>query len=276
MPVVPKAWTSGLETVEGTDPGFFVKHGYALINLDIRGCYMSEGSGQYFGTQEAEDDYDVIEWLAAQDWCNSRVAMTGNSWLGIVQWFAGAEQPPHIAALAPLEGWSDMYRDEYVIGGIANLPGFRFNNSYSDTELMEDVIANCLAHPLLDEYWEDKVAKVEKITVPIYITASWSSGIHTQGTIKAWRNVSSKDKWLRLHNTQEWRDMYIEEHSLDMLKFFDYYMKDKKNGWEKTPRIKISVLDPGGTNIVERVEEEFSPCAAGTHRALSGCVQRLS
>lgn len=257
VPGVPKEWTSSLETFEGTDPGFFVNHGYAVINLDIRGCYMSEGKGQYFGTQEAEDDYDTIEWLAVQDWCNGRVSMTGNSWLGIVQWFAGAEQPPHLTCLAPWEGWSDMYRDEYVVGGIPDLGGFRFKNSFSDTELMEDVVANCLAHPLFDEYWEDKVAQFDKITVPMYVTASWTSGIHCQGTLTGWRKAASKDKWIRVHNTQEWRDMYIEEHSLDMLKFFDYYMKDKKNGWEKTPKIKISVLDPEGTDTVDRVEKEF-------------------
>jgi predicted acyl esterase len=256
-PGVPKSWVSGLQTFEGTDPGFFVKNGYAVVNLDIRGCYMSEGSGQYFGTQEAIDDYDTIEWLAAQDWNNGHVAMTGNSWLGIDQWFAAAEQPPHLTVIAPWEGWSDMYRDEYMIGGIADIGGFRYDNSFSDTELMEDVVANALAHPFIDEYWEDKAARLDKITVPMYVTASWTSGIHCSGTLNAWRNVASKDKWIRIHNTQEWRDMYNEEHSLDMLKFFDYYMKDQKNGWEKTPKIKVSVLDPGGTDIVERVENEF-------------------
>jgi len=255
VPGVPKEWTSGLESFESTDPGFFVNNSYAVINLDIRGCYMSEGKGQYFGTQEAEDDYDVIEWLAAQDWCNGCVTMTGNSWLGINQWFAGAEQPPHLTCLAPWEGWSDMFRDEYMIGGIPDLPGFRFKNSFSDTELMEDVIANCLTHPLFDEYWEDKAAKLEDITVPMYTTASWTSGIHCQGTLMAWRKISSKDKWLRIHNTQEWSDTY--RNADDMLKFFDHYMKGKDNGWEETPRVRMSVLDPGGEDIVERIEEDF-------------------
>jgi predicted acyl esterase len=257
VPGVPKAWTSGLESFEATDPGFFVNNGYAIVNLDIRGCYMSGGKGQYFGTQEAEDDYDVIEWLAAQDWCNGCVSMTGNSWLGINQWYAAAEQPPHLTCIAPWEGWCDMYRDEYMQGGICNYPGFRFNNSYSDTELMEDVVANCLAHPLFDEYWEDKAAKLKNIRIPVYVTASWTSQIHTRGTLMGWRSISSKEKWLRMHNTQEWADTYRAKNSAEMLQFFDHYMKGIDNGWEATPKIRVSVLDPGGNDIVERAEESF-------------------
>ena len=254
---VPQSWTSGLETFEGSDPGFFAAHGYAVCNLDIRGCYMSQGDGQYFGTQEAEDDHDVIEWLAAQSWCTGRVAMTGNSWLGICQWFAAAEQPEHLTCFAPWEGWSDMYRDEYMVGGIPDYSGFRYKNSFSDTGMMEDVVANMLAHPLLDEYWEDKAAALKNITIPAYIAASYTSPIHSAGTLRGYRDIASENKWLRIHNTQEWQDSYRRSHEEDLLKFFDHFMKNIDNGWENTPKVRLSVLDPGGRDIVERPENEF-------------------
>ncbi len=257
VPGVRKADTSGLNSFESTDPGFFVPNGYAVVNLDMRGAYMSEGDNPYFGSIEAQDDYDVIEWLAAQEWCNGAVTMTGNSWLGINQWFAGAVRPPHLACLAPWEGWHDMYRDEYMVGGIANLPGFRYNNVYNDRYMMEDVVTNCVQHPLFDAYWEDKKAKAELINVPMYATASWTSNVHCQGTLNAWRKVPVAEKWLRIHNTQEWGDTYNPKNSADMLKFFDHYMKGIDNGWEKTPKVRISVLDPGGKDIVEREEKEF-------------------
>ena len=255
-PGVPAELTSGLETFEGTDPGYFVANGYAVCNLDIRGCYMSGGDNPYFGQQEARDDYDVIEWLAAQPWSNGRVTMTGNSWLGIVQWFAGAMQPPHLTCLAPWEGWSDMYRDEYMVGGIANYSGFRFDNTYSDTAMMEDTVANCAAHPLFDEFWKQKAAEVEKITVPVYVTASYSSPVHCRGTLAAWRRLKG-DKWLRIHNLQEWGD--TARRKADLLQFLDYFMKDEKdNGFDQIPHVRISVLDPGkGEDIVERPEENF-------------------
>ena len=257
VPGVKCSMTSGLNSFESTDPGFFVPNGYAVVNLDIRGAYMSEGKNHYFGVQEAQDDYDVIEWLAGQPWCNGRVTMTGNSWLGIDQWFAGAECPPHLACLAPWEGWHDMYRDEYMVGGIPNYPGFRFNNVYRDNGEMEDVIQMCLNHPLFDEYWDDKQAKAEKINVPVYATASWTSPVHTQGTLLAWRKLGTEKKWLRVHNAQEWGDTYNPVNEADMLKFFDFYMKDKDNGWEETPKVRLSVLDNAGEDIVGRIEADF-------------------
>jgi len=35
--------------------------------------------------------------------------MAGNSWLAISQWFIAAEQPPHLAAIAPWEGFTDHF-----------------------------------------------------------------------------------------------------------------------------------------------------------------------
>lgn len=33
------------------------------------------------GSQEGRDGYDVVEWVAAQDWCSGKTGMAGNSWL---------------------------------------------------------------------------------------------------------------------------------------------------------------------------------------------------
>ena len=59
----------------------FVPHGYAVVNADARGLWDSEGDAVWNSTQEGRDGYDLIEWIAKQDWCNGRVTMAGNSWL---------------------------------------------------------------------------------------------------------------------------------------------------------------------------------------------------
>jgi hypothetical protein len=46
------------------------------------------------GSQDAEDNYDVIEAVARMDWCNGSVGMAGNSALAISQWFMAALNPP--------------------------------------------------------------------------------------------------------------------------------------------------------------------------------------
>ena len=45
----------------------------------------------------------------------------------------------------------------------------------------------------------------------------------------------------------------------DLKRFFDCYLKGVENDWKKTPRVRMSVLDPGGEDIVHRPENEFPP-----------------
>lgn len=62
-----------------------------------------------------------------------------------------------------------------------------------------------------------------------------------------------------MHNTQEWPDFYAPENSAELLRFFDRYLKDADNGWENTPRVRISVLDPGHLDEVGRSADTFPP-----------------
>lgn len=89
---------SGLMKFEGPDPAFWCAHGYAVCNPDPRGSFNSEGDIRVWSRQEGEDYHDLIEWLGVQGWCNGKVGTSGNSYLAISQWFAAAEQPPHLAA----------------------------------------------------------------------------------------------------------------------------------------------------------------------------------
>ena len=93
-------YSCGFDTFEGPEPDYWVSNGYILAVVDSRGSTNSEGDLLQLGNQEGLDIYDTIEFLAAQDWCNGKVGMTGNSWLAIYQYFAAALQPSHLAAIA--------------------------------------------------------------------------------------------------------------------------------------------------------------------------------
>ena len=103
----------------------------------------------------------------------------------------------------------------------------------------------------------DTLKKVENIDIPAYVVASYTNSVHTHGTFAGYRRMASKEKWLRVHNTQEWYDYYTPENVEDLRRFFDHYLKGIDNGWEKTPRVRLSVLNPGGKDIVGRPENEF-------------------
>lgn len=266
---VPLSATSGLEKFEGPDPAYWVAHGYAIVNPDKRGAYMSEGNLLYWGHEDALDGCDVIEWIASQPWSNGKVGMSGNSWLTVSQWFIAAERPEHLVAIAPWEGFCDHYRESGTRGGI---PAPEFPEMIAETfasahGMLEDQPRMIVERPFMSDYWEDKAARVENIEIPAYVVASYTNSVHTHGSFAGFRRMASKEKWLRVHNTSEWFDYYTPENVEDLRRFFDHYLKGIDNGWEQTPRVRLSVLNPGGTDIVGRTEEEF-PLARTQYRKL--------
>ena len=259
---VPKNATSGLQKFEGPDPAYWVSHGYAVINPDVRGAYNSEGIVLFFGSDYGRDGADIVEWAADQQWCSGKVGMSGNSWLAISQWFVAAEQPEHLAAIAPWEGLNDCYREVATRGGVMMPEFIKFlTDSFASTPKggVEDCVTIMNETPLMNDYWRDKAADLESIVTPAYIAASYTNPIHTNGSIEGWKRISSENKWLRIHNTGEWDDYYNPEHVEDLRKFFDRYLMDKDNGWENTPKVRMSVLNPGGKDIVDRPEDSFPP-----------------
>ncbi len=256
---IPTGTLSGYQKFEAVDPAYWCNHGYAVLNVDSRGINSSEGNACYFGPQDAADGYDIVEWTAGRDWCSGAVTMAGNSWLGINQWYVASAQPPHLTCIAPFEGHGDMYNDEYVRGGIPHLHVTRVDLSPGGLGKEEDLYRMVQEYPLWNSYWADKRAKFADVVCPAYVTASYTNGCHSHGTFEGWRSISSKEKWLRIHNTQEWTDLYAPESVEDLRKFFDYYMKGIDNGWPDTPKVRMSVLDPGGKDIVGRPETAFPP-----------------
>jgi predicted acyl esterase len=253
---VPKDASSGLEKWEGPDPAYWCARGYAIINPDARGAYMSEGNIHFWGNQEGRDGYDLIEWVAALEWCNGKVGLSGNSWLAIAQWFIAAERPPHLCAIAPWEGFTDFYRDASLRGGIADLAFLeKLVGEMSGNDGVEDVPAMARKYPLMNAYWQEKAARLEQIAIPAYIDASWTNGAHTPGTFGGYQRIASPNKWLRVHLSHEWPDYY--SHQEDLQLFFDRYLKGMENVWEKTPPVRVSIYDPGGKDRVDRSENEF-------------------
>lgn len=187
---VPMDAISSGTKYEGPDPYYWCHYGYAVANVDPRGCGHSEGEMPIWGDTEGKDGAEVVEWLAKQEWCNGKIGMAGNSMLAMMQWYIAAEQPPHLAAIAPWEGCSDILREFMCEGGI---PAIGFNRfvykdlgGESPEGLMEDIPAMAVKYPDMNGYWRSKIAKFDKIQVPAYIAAGISH-LHMRGTINAYR-----------------------------------------------------------------------------------------
>jgi len=274
---VPEGALSAGAKFEGPDPAYWCRQGYAVVNPDSRGSGNSEGDISFWGTGDGRDGYDFIEWLAQRDWCNGRIGLAGNSWLGIAQWYIAAEKPPHLAAIAPWEGQSDWYRDGVFPGGIPE-PGFAGfgQKGMCGRNRIEDVVSMMHKYPLMNAFWEDRIPRVENIEIPCYIASSYNP-LHVHGTFDAYRRIPSRFKWLRVHNTQEWPDSYSPEGLEDLRRFFDRYLRGVRNGWEFTPKVRVSVLDPGAKDIVNRPEQEWPlPQTRYEKLYLDGSVMKMS
>ncbi len=258
---VPKTAISDMATFEAPDPGFWVHQGYAVVNVDVGGVGYSEGDYLGMCSRYGEDGYDTIEWLATQKWCNGNVGMCGNSGLSIGQWYVAAATPPSLKCIAPWEGTADFYRESMFPGGIP-YPVFAsmIHLSLRGPGLIQDPAEDMKTHPLWDAYWDDLKAKVEKIRIPVYATGSYMHSLHLRGAVHSFMNVRSRQKWMRLHRDFEWPDFNNPKYMSDLKLFFDRFLKNIRNGWEMTPRLRMGVTDAYEFDYqVDRPEDDFFP-----------------
>jgi predicted acyl esterase len=254
---VPPGTVSRMAKFESADPGYWCHQGYAVANVDPRGVGHSQGDANLFGTQDARDGYDLIEWLATQHWSNGKIGMFGNSGVAMTQWRIAAEQPPQLACIAPWEGTGDLYRESIFDGGILGYFCDMMLESIAGEGYADDTIAMAKKYPLMNAYWEDKIPKWKNINIPIYTTVCWNH-FHLHGSLEGFRKSRSTKKWLRAHREFEWPDTYGNAGLEDLKLFFDRYLKDIRNGWELTPRVRLEVMDAYECDYqINRPEKEF-------------------
>ena len=247
-PTIGVVQTSLFAPPESPDPGFWVPNGYVVVKVALRGSSNSEGSICPLSEMESLDYYEVIGWAGVQEWSNGNVGTNGVSYLAMTQWPVAALNPPHLKAMIPWEGVSDLYREWAFHGGIPDTGFFRMwaekqKTTWPKSEV-EPLIIMQRQHPLFDEYWNTKQAKLSQIKVPMFVGASWSTqGLHNRGTLEGFKQSSSRDKWLEVHGRKEWEYYYSREVLERQKRFFDYFLKEIENDWMDMPRVRLEVRE---------------------------------
>ena len=95
----------------------YVTRGYVRVFADVVGTGNSGGCYDYGGKREKETAYDLVEWIAKQDWSTGKVAMIGGSYEGTTANAAAVMRPPHLTTIVPEAAISRWYGYAYS-GGI--------------------------------------------------------------------------------------------------------------------------------------------------------------
>lgn len=97
--------------IEAGVTDFWVPRGYAHVIANVRGTCGSGGTFGFFDAQERRDMYDLVEWVAAQPWCDGNVGMIG------ISYFAMTQAPGDRRAAAAPQGNFPARRDERPLRG---------------------------------------------------------------------------------------------------------------------------------------------------------------
>ncbi|HET9169047.1 MAG TPA: CocE/NonD family hydrolase [Actinospica sp.] len=158
---------------------WYAGHGYASVRVDIRGNGNSDGvMTDEYSEQEILDGVAVVEWLAAQPWCDGKVGMFGISWGGFNALQIAARAPEPLRAIVTVCSTDDRYdNDVHYMGGAllgvdmhawaatmlaftARPPDPRYAGAgwrekwLNRLEGLEPFIHTWLAHQQRDAYWK--------------------------------------------------------------------------------------------------------------------------
>lgn len=165
----------------GTDLRDFSKKGYTVMWCNTRGSQGVGGASPSrpesvapvnpFSPQEGQDNYDVIEWIAAQPWSTGNVGQVGSSYGGITSLRVAGLAPPHLKAIIPGIATHDMYRHFFTAGGLristtGDARGFwppACSTVTGEATCSDRIPAEWDSHPTYDDYWAARTANLGAI-----------------------------------------------------------------------------------------------------------------
>jgi putative CocE/NonD family hydrolase len=256
------------------------KFGYVVAIVERRGMGASFGERRGYNDRiEAEDAYEVTEWLARQPWSNGQVGIVGCSNTGAAAMHAITIRPPHLlAAFVGCFAW-DTY-DWTLRGGIfaqwgtgvqrtveEDLKSKPVDGDESKVLLLQaaqehlkstNLAAMWRGIPYRDDFspltasrfWsEGSIAsyadEMRQSGVTLYITGGWRDDLRKDGWV-TFNNWTPGKRHIVIgpwtHCRNDGFDLFAEMH-----RFFDFYLKDIDNGFSSDAPIHFFTVNaPAG------------------------------
>ena len=247
----------GGEAGRGGDAAWarFDREHYAYVFVDWRGFHGSKDAaetGRRAG-RRGLDGYDVVEWAAAQAWCDGKVGTWGGSALGKQQLETAAERPPHLVCAVPLIAFMGQRYEAYFEGGVRleaqtktlDALGFGVGAVAASSPLPSapawDLARRFTYHP-------------EKIDVPCLFVSGWWDH-YPREVIETFEDVVARGgeraraesrlvmgPWTHtavdLASQGDLSFPAAEGYSTTLtLRFFDRFLRGVTEGWDAVPRV---------------------------------------
>ncbi|MDL5155645.1 CocE/NonD family hydrolase [Actinomycetospora termitidis] len=234
--------------IEAGDIARVVAEGYVHVIGDVRGSGASEGEhvGNYNagGVSLGEDAYDVIEWVAAQPWCDGNVGMIGISYFGSMQILAAAERPPHLKAIFVSGGHYDFYETTYHGGILWFMPraareGRGGDSGWAFTDRMRS--------RMLEAYSPEEIAKrvAERLADPDI--AAWPNLVHLL------HYPTHHEAWFDIVLNEVDGDWYEERNPVNLARDIDvpvYLQINQGRGWTVDGHLELFEVLQGPKKLV--------------------------
>ena len=265
IPYGKDSWRRNADVARGE---WLAARGFALCRLDVRGTGSSPGVAMDEYTEaETLDGYDAVEWLAVQPWCTGSVGMWGISYGGFTAIQVAKLRPPHLRAILPMFATDDRYRDDvHVRGGCVTaseksqyavsqlgmnamppLPAFRgaaWRDEWRDRlERTPPWLFAWIREQTDGPYWRrgSLAPDYDALDCAVFQVAGWSDSYVDPALRIQERCANVPVRTLVGNWVHSFPDDAYPGPNLDWLhelvRFFDRYLNDVRNGWEDEPAI---------------------------------------
>ena len=199
-----------------------IKHGYAVIVVEVSGTGASSGFMSTSFEDLAEESNEIINWIAHQPWCDGNIGMFGTSYVAMTQYAAASSGNPHLKAIFPCSASFDMYDAIIYPGGI-------FNKSFSSILSQAASIFETMVVPVDSDANGQALERIlEERRKVITFTKAVNEGIKQApfrdsdnpdpGGTRIWEDMGLytllekiNRSGVAAYNTTGWRDIFVRD-----------------------------------------------------------------
>jgi len=252
---------------------YLAGHGYACVRVDMIGSGESDGVlVDEYTEDELADGVAVIDWIAAQPWCDGNVGMFGISWGGFNGLQIAARQPEALKAIVSCCASDNLYEDNmHYMGGC--LLGdqlseatvmFAHTSQPPDPAIVGDRwremwlerldgsglwIHKWLEHQRRDAYWASHSVceDYSAIKCPVLAAGGWTDG-YTNAIFRLIENLQVPCRAL----IGPWGHRYAHlgvpgpaaGFLQEVLRWFDHWLKGRETGADEFSELRVWMQDP--------------------------------